>query len=201
MKDKIVAKLGGTAAILLGIAYVVTGVAFLLQPIELQGGAPELFWSTLAQHPTAHLTVHWSSAVAGLLGLAVWQFINPNTKVYNGSQIRITRDLAQDNLLQKDRDGGGESSIAAIQSLIRPDCSERAKDESVNFRTRNPHADGWVKKIGRAADESKGTKTDPKRPNTGKPKPSLSPGNRQGIRPATLVMLQGQGQKLTKERT
>ncbi len=71
MEDSNIFKFGGVAAIALALAYAATGIAFLAQPAELQGSAPEVFWTTLAQQPTAHLIVHWASVATGLLGLAV----------------------------------------------------------------------------------------------------------------------------------
>ena len=71
MQDNSVGKLGGTAAILVGVSYIVVGIAYFLQPPELQaGGIGNPFWTTLAQNPTAHVILQWALALGGILALA-----------------------------------------------------------------------------------------------------------------------------------
>ena len=67
-----VLRLGGSASVLAGVAYLSSAVAFLAQPPGLRGAAsPDAFWTELAAGSLAHLAVHWTSAVAGIAGLAV----------------------------------------------------------------------------------------------------------------------------------
>lgn len=65
-------RLGGTSAMLVGVSYLATAIAYLAQPPALQGaGTPHEFWTALAEGSPAHMAVHWSSALAGVLGIAV----------------------------------------------------------------------------------------------------------------------------------
>ena len=67
-----VLRVGALAAFGVGLAYLLSAVAFLAQAPVLRGaGTPHEFWMALAAGAPAHLAVHWLSAVAGLLGLAV----------------------------------------------------------------------------------------------------------------------------------
>ena len=67
-----VLQLGGVASGLVGVAYLFSALAFLAQPAALRGAAsPHDFWLALNDDPAAHLALHWFSATAGVLGLAV----------------------------------------------------------------------------------------------------------------------------------
>lgn len=66
-------RVGGTAALLVALAYIGTGVSALWMPPELQGRpevTPHEFWLALARDPTAHLAFHWCWVASGLVGLA-----------------------------------------------------------------------------------------------------------------------------------
>lgn len=63
---------GGTASVAVGVAYLLSALAFLAQPPSLRGaGSPHEFWLALGEAPGAHLALHWISAAVGVLGLAV----------------------------------------------------------------------------------------------------------------------------------
>ena len=65
-------RLAGPASILTGVAYFLAALAFLAQPPALRGaGSPDAFWAALASGAPSHLALHWASAAAGVLGLAV----------------------------------------------------------------------------------------------------------------------------------
>lgn len=67
-----VTRLGSTASVLVGACYLATAVAYLAQPPAMLGaGTPEEFWTLMAQGAPAHLFLHGSMALAGVLGLAV----------------------------------------------------------------------------------------------------------------------------------
>lgn len=88
-------KLGGTLSILLGVSYIVVGIAFFAQPAELRpGGDFDQFWSTMAENPTAHLLVHWAFALGALLALAAVAAISEVVRPANEGWVRWTRYLA-----------------------------------------------------------------------------------------------------------
>ncbi len=73
MNDDSVARLGGTASILVGVSCIAAGIAAALMPPELQADpdvTPHEFWTVLSRDPTAHLAFHWAWVAGGLIGLA-----------------------------------------------------------------------------------------------------------------------------------
>jgi hypothetical protein len=65
--DTTVLRLGSTCSILVGISYVVFGIATLLDPTRTSS----TFWQTLVQAPTWFLISRWAVTVGALLALAV----------------------------------------------------------------------------------------------------------------------------------
>ena len=73
-RSRSVLRLGGLFSLIVGLSFVGATLAAALMPAELQAN-PEIteheFWSILANDPTAHLTMHWVFALAGIAGLGV----------------------------------------------------------------------------------------------------------------------------------
>lgn len=64
--------LGGWSAILAGVALIGVLVSAGMMPKPLRGRAePAEFWQALCENPTAHLSLHWTYAAFGLLGLGI----------------------------------------------------------------------------------------------------------------------------------
>jgi hypothetical protein len=82
MKDSTLSRLGGTCSILVGVSYLVVGIAFVLQPAELAMGADAArFYPAFAQAPTLHLLFHLALALSALFGfgavLAISEVMRP----------------------------------------------------------------------------------------------------------------------------
>jgi len=67
MQDLSIRRLGGNCAILIGISYIVFGVATLLDPAQNASA----FWQTHIQSPTLFLIASWSIVIGAILALAV----------------------------------------------------------------------------------------------------------------------------------
>lgn len=67
-----VLRLSSLASALVGVAYLLSALAFLIQPSVLRGaGSRHELWLVLGEGSLPHLAVHWLSSAAGVLGLAV----------------------------------------------------------------------------------------------------------------------------------
>lgn len=78
---------GGWSAIMAGVALLGVLVSAGMMPKSLQARAePAEFWKVLCENPTAHLSLHWTYAAFGLLGLgtipALYQFVAPENQAW-----------------------------------------------------------------------------------------------------------------------
>jgi len=94
MKDNSLAKLGGTCSILVGVSYALVGIAYLLQPAELQAGDLAQFWPTLAQNSTMNTLFHWASALVAVFAIAAVAAISEAVRPANEGWVRWTSGLA-----------------------------------------------------------------------------------------------------------
>ena len=67
MHDTSIRSLGGRCAILVGLAYIVFGIATLLDPTQNAA----VFWQTLVQSPNLFLIARWALTLGAILALAV----------------------------------------------------------------------------------------------------------------------------------
>jgi hypothetical protein len=72
MKGKSISDLGGICSILVGIFYLLGGIAYLLlPPAQKATGDPAAFLSSFAENNTMSTLNYWSFGLTGLLGIAV----------------------------------------------------------------------------------------------------------------------------------
>jgi len=65
-------KIGGIAAIFVGVSYIGVAISAIMMPPVLQAAlevSPHEFWIKLSNNPTAHLVMHCFFAISGLFGL------------------------------------------------------------------------------------------------------------------------------------
>jgi hypothetical protein len=95
MRDTSVSRLGGSAAVLVGISYAVAGAAYLLMPVEQQTWRdPGAYLSSFAQNPTASLLESWALAVGAVFALAVVGAVSERVRSVNEGWVCWTRTLA-----------------------------------------------------------------------------------------------------------
>ncbi len=95
MKDNTLSRLGGICSILVGISYVVAGIAYLLVPAEQKAGAdPAAFLTSFAQNPSMSTVEYWAFALGAVLALAVVLAISEKVRSANEGWVRWTSSLA-----------------------------------------------------------------------------------------------------------
>lgn len=90
------ARFGSSAAILVGLSYVAVLLSALLMPPELKGGAAteHEFWIALSRNPTAHIMLHWSWVVGGIVALAAIPAISHPVRSLNEGWVGFATALA-----------------------------------------------------------------------------------------------------------
>lgn len=92
MENEKTIRFGSVCAILVGISYVIIGLAYLLLPDEQKGGTmlhdPEKFLVSMAQDPMLITVHHLAFGLGALIGLAVVLAVFDFSKSYHGSAVR-----------------------------------------------------------------------------------------------------------------
>ena len=95
MRDDSVRMLGGTCSILVGLSYVVAGIAYLLMPVPQQTWAdPGAYLSSFAQDPMMSTIENWALALGALCALAVVPAVSQRVRSANEGWVRWTSTLA-----------------------------------------------------------------------------------------------------------
>lgn len=94
MKDNTTRRLGGTCSILVGISYLVLGIAHLVSPAEQKFGPLSVFYASYAQNPTFALIQYWSIVLGALLAIAVVPAVSQIVQAANEGWVRWTSHLA-----------------------------------------------------------------------------------------------------------
>ncbi len=95
MKDDSLRRIGGICSVLLGLAYLLGGLAYLLQPAELQAAADTTeFWSVLAQDSGMNTLMHWGFGFTGVFGIAVVMVVSELVRSWSEGSVRVTSGLA-----------------------------------------------------------------------------------------------------------
>jgi hypothetical protein len=95
MKDNTLSRLAGICSILVGISYVVAGLAYLLVPAEQKTTAnPAAFLTSFGQKPTASVLEYWAFALGAVLGIAVVLAISEKVRSANEGWVRWTSSIA-----------------------------------------------------------------------------------------------------------
>jgi len=95
MKNNSLSKLGGICAILVGISYVVVGIANLLTPAEQKIGADAAeFLASFAENSAMSTLEYWAFALGAVLALAVVPAIYDKVRSANKGWVDWTTTLA-----------------------------------------------------------------------------------------------------------
>lgn len=95
MKDNSLSRFGGMCSILVGISYVVAGIAYLLVPAEQKAvGDPAAFLSSFAQHPTVATLEYRAFALGAALAIAVVLAVSERVRSAHQGWVRWTSSLA-----------------------------------------------------------------------------------------------------------
>lgn len=95
MKDKTLARLGGTCSILVGISYVVIGITEVLLPADQMSSAGrDKFLMSFAQNPSLLQVQYWALALGALLAIAVVLAVSEAVRSANEGWVRWTSNLA-----------------------------------------------------------------------------------------------------------
>lgn len=93
MKDNSLNIVGGTGAMLAGVAYILVGLAFFLDSTESASSAAE-FLTRFAENPAMHLLGHWAFGMAGIFMLAAVPALSEPVRRINEGWVRWTTTLA-----------------------------------------------------------------------------------------------------------
>jgi hypothetical protein len=95
MEGKKLAKLGGICSILVGISYLVVGIAYVLGPSEQRPGATSAdFLTSYAQEPLMTNLMYWAFALGAFFAIAVVLAISEMMLSTNAGWVRWTSNLA-----------------------------------------------------------------------------------------------------------
>jgi len=95
MKNNTMSRLGGACSMLVGVSYVMAGIAYLLVPAEQKGGAdPAAFLASFAQNPSMAMLQYWAFALGAVFALAVVPSISEKVRTANEGWVRWTSNLA-----------------------------------------------------------------------------------------------------------
>ncbi|MEE9464269.1 MAG: DUF4386 family protein, partial [Candidatus Neomarinimicrobiota bacterium] len=94
MECKSMAKFGGLCAILAGIAYIVIGVTYLLQPEAQQAGVGDEFLTSVAEGHTVLMITYWAFALASLFMIGAVMAISDRVREDYEGWVRWTSTLA-----------------------------------------------------------------------------------------------------------
>ncbi len=92
--NKNLAKMGGTCSILLGVTYVVVGIAYVLTPAEQLSGTIAKFAPSFIASPTAFTILLWACGLGGLIALGAVSAISALVEEENEGCVRWMRNLA-----------------------------------------------------------------------------------------------------------
>ena len=92
--NKSLAKVGGTCSILLGVSYVVVGIAYVLTPAEQFTGLTEKFAPSYAETPTPFTLLLWTCAVGAVIALGAVPAITALVEKEDEGCVRWMRNLA-----------------------------------------------------------------------------------------------------------
>jgi hypothetical protein len=93
--DRSLARLGGQAAILLGVIGAVSSALYVVLPADLQASVPAArFLPAFDSDPTLLLVVFWTQAIIGVLGLAVVPALTRPVRDLSEGWARWTSTLA-----------------------------------------------------------------------------------------------------------
>lgn len=92
--NKSLAKVGGTCSILLGVSYVVVGVAYVLTPAEQFSWTIEKFAPSYAENPNAYTLLLWACGLGALIALGAVPAISAFVEEENEGWVRWMRNLA-----------------------------------------------------------------------------------------------------------
>ncbi len=92
--NKSLAKVGGTCSILLGVSYVVVGIAYVLTPAEQFSGMIEKFAPSFTENPTPLTLLLWTCAVGALIAFGAVGVISALVEEENEGCVRWMRNLA-----------------------------------------------------------------------------------------------------------
>lgn len=145
MRDRSIARLGGTFAILVGILYIVVGVTYFVLPVEQQvGGTASEFLESVATSSTVLLIQYWAFALSALLAIAVVAAVSDLVRSANEGLVRWASTLATlgfavvavSFLIQQDH----TPLLAA--GFVEADQSAQTALETMGTRSLDP--DGWM---------------------------------------------------------
>src|SRR3990172_934414 len=95
MKNNTMSRLGGACSMLVGVSYVMAGIAYLRVPAEQKAGVdPAAFLASFAQNPSMALLQYWAFALGAVLALAVVPSISEKVRSANEGWVRWTSYLA-----------------------------------------------------------------------------------------------------------
>jgi hypothetical protein len=93
--DRSLARLGGQAAILLGVIGAVSSALYVVLPADLQASVPAArFLPAFDSDPTLLLVIFWTQAIVGVLGLAVVPALTRPVRDLSEGWARWTSTLA-----------------------------------------------------------------------------------------------------------
>ncbi len=92
--NKSMAKVGGTCSILLGVSYVVVGVAYVLTPAEQFSGMIEKFAPSFVENSTPFTLLLWTCAVGALIAFGAVGAISALVEEESEGWVRWARNVA-----------------------------------------------------------------------------------------------------------